>query len=71
MGDSNPTSSFASSPEGILARGDSAHPPGGAAPVAPGRRRACTTVSTQGSSSTPASRCGLRPTARTSDRTAG
>jgi hypothetical protein len=34
MGDSNPTSSSASSPEGILAR-DDAHPPGGAAPVAP------------------------------------
>ena len=35
MGDSNPTSSSASSPEGILTRGEGAHPPGGSAPVAP------------------------------------
>jgi hypothetical protein len=35
------------------------------------RRRACTTVLMQGSSSTPASRCGSRPTVRTSARTAG
>jgi SAM-dependent methyltransferase len=35
MGDSNPTSSSASSPEGILARGEGAHLPGGAAPGAP------------------------------------
>ena len=35
MGDSNPTSSSASAPEGILARGEGGHPPGGAAPAAP------------------------------------
>ena len=35
MGDSNPTWSSASSPEGILTRGEGAHPPGGSAPVAP------------------------------------
>jgi hypothetical protein len=35
MGDLNLTSSSASSPEGILARGEGGHPPEGAAPVAP------------------------------------
>ena len=35
MGDSNPTSSSAPSPEGILARGEDGHPPGGAARAAP------------------------------------
>jgi len=35
MGDSNPALSSASSPEGILTRGEGAHPPGGSAPVAP------------------------------------